>query len=191
MIRIAVDAMGGDHAPAAVVDGAVAAARHLAIQMALVGSDACARGGSLCLHADWRDLGVSIVEAPDVIGWPTPRGDAAARAARVDPGGGGSGRAPRGRRALQRRQHRCDGDGTHAAFGHDSRRRSSCPGDHHSHAARPAVLLDSGANVECRPAASAAVRNHGQRLRAAGARRGASARRPAVDWRGRDARATS
>jgi fatty acid/phospholipid biosynthesis enzyme len=35
MIRIAVDAMGGGHAPAAIVDGAVAAARHLDIQIAL------------------------------------------------------------------------------------------------------------------------------------------------------------
>ena len=40
MIRIAVDAMGGDHAPSAVVEGAVAAARHLDVQVALVGSTA-------------------------------------------------------------------------------------------------------------------------------------------------------
>jgi len=38
MVRIAVDAMGGDHAPAAIVDGAVAAARHLDIQISLVGA---------------------------------------------------------------------------------------------------------------------------------------------------------
>ena len=37
MIRIAVDAMGGDHAPAVIVEGAVAAARHLDIEVALVG----------------------------------------------------------------------------------------------------------------------------------------------------------
>ena len=32
--------MGGDHAPSAVVDGAVAAARHLDVRVALVGSTA-------------------------------------------------------------------------------------------------------------------------------------------------------
>jgi len=38
MIRIAVDAMGGDRAPSAIVDGAVAAARHLDVHLSLVGS---------------------------------------------------------------------------------------------------------------------------------------------------------
>ena len=38
MIRIAVDAMGGDHAPSAIVDGAVAAARHLDVQIVLIGT---------------------------------------------------------------------------------------------------------------------------------------------------------
>ena len=38
MIRIAVDAMGGEHAPSAIVDGAGAAARHLDVHLSLVGS---------------------------------------------------------------------------------------------------------------------------------------------------------
>ena len=38
MVHVAVDAMGGDQAPAAIVDGAVAAARHLDIQISLVGA---------------------------------------------------------------------------------------------------------------------------------------------------------
>ena len=66
MLRIAIDAMGGDHAPAAIVDGAVAAARHLDIQISLVGAaDAVAQ--ALDAHADWRDLRVAVVDAPDVI----------------------------------------------------------------------------------------------------------------------------
>jgi glycerol-3-phosphate acyltransferase PlsX len=66
LLRIAVDAMGGDHAPAAIVDGAVAAARHLDIQISLVGApDAFAQ--ALDAHADWRDLRVAVVDAPDVI----------------------------------------------------------------------------------------------------------------------------
>jgi fatty acid/phospholipid biosynthesis enzyme len=40
MVRIAVDAMGGDQAPAAIVDGPVAAACHLDIQPSLVGAPA-------------------------------------------------------------------------------------------------------------------------------------------------------
>src|SRR6185436_17208476 len=66
MIRIAVDAMGGDHAPAAIVDGAVAAARHLDIQIALVGIPTQVEQ-ALDAHADWRSLPVTIVDAPDVI----------------------------------------------------------------------------------------------------------------------------
>lgn len=66
MIRIAVDAMGGDHAPSAVIDGAVAAARHLAVRIALVGQPAVLEQ-ALTSHPDWQDLGLEIVEAPDVI----------------------------------------------------------------------------------------------------------------------------
>ena len=57
MIRIAVDAMGGDHAPSAVVDGAVAAARHLDVQIALVGPTARRRARRWPRIADWRALG--------------------------------------------------------------------------------------------------------------------------------------
>ena len=42
-MRIAVDAMGGDHAPAHPVDGAVAAARHLGIGIDLVGREEAIR----------------------------------------------------------------------------------------------------------------------------------------------------
>ena len=59
MIRIAVDAMGGDHAPAAIVDGAVAAARHLDIQVSLVGAPT-AVGQALDAHPDWRSLPVTV-----------------------------------------------------------------------------------------------------------------------------------
>jgi glycerol-3-phosphate acyltransferase PlsX len=67
MIRIAVDAMGGDHAPSAIVDGAVAAARHLDVRIALVGATSRVRA-ALDVHDDWQALGIEIVEAPDVIG---------------------------------------------------------------------------------------------------------------------------
>src|SRR5581483_11848856 len=63
--------MGGDHAPAAVVDGAVAAARHLALQIALVGPSDPLRT-ALASHHDWQQLGLEIVEAPDVVGMADP-----------------------------------------------------------------------------------------------------------------------
>src|SRR5262249_22534116 len=58
--------MGGDHAPAAIVDGAVAAARHLDVPLALVGQ-ARAMRAALAKHADWRSLGLDIVDTPDAI----------------------------------------------------------------------------------------------------------------------------
>ena len=93
-------------------------------------------------------------------------GRAAAAAGRVHPGRG----RPKWRRgradgALQRREHRRDGDGrVHAAFGHaaaasSARRwpRRSRRGD------GAAVLLDVGANVRVPAAAPGAVRRDGRR----------------------------
>jgi phosphate acyltransferase len=65
-VRIAVDAMGGDHAPARVVDGALAAARDLAIGLALVGPAGRLRE-ELARHEDHHQLDVRLVDAPDVI----------------------------------------------------------------------------------------------------------------------------
>lgn len=65
-MRIAVDAMGGDHAPARVIDGALAAARHLGIGIDLVG-----RGdvitSALASHAGGDGVDVRVVEAADVV----------------------------------------------------------------------------------------------------------------------------
>jgi glycerol-3-phosphate acyltransferase PlsX len=150
MIRIAVDAMGGDHAPPAIVDGALAAARHLDLQISLVGATT-AIVPAVERHADWRELQVRIVDAPDVIGM----ADAAATARRKP------GASIRVAADLVAR-HEADALfsaghtgatvlATHLAFG-------MIPGvDRPALAAaiptreRAAVLLDAGANVECRP----------------------------------------
>ena len=66
MFRLAVDAMGGDHAPSAIVDGAVAAARHLDVQISLTGVPSAIEE-ALSGHPDWRHLRLAIVDAPDVI----------------------------------------------------------------------------------------------------------------------------
>lgn len=64
-MQIALDAMGGDHAPAEPVAGAVAAARAYGIEVALVGRTA-AIGAELAKH-DTTGLSLPIVEAPDLI----------------------------------------------------------------------------------------------------------------------------
>jgi glycerol-3-phosphate acyltransferase PlsX len=151
MIRIAVDAMGGDHAPAAIVDGAVAAARHLDVQIALIGSTPRVRA-ALAPHGDWQALSIDIIDAPDVVGME----EAPAAALRRKP------------RASIRVAADCVSRGQAAALvsaGHTGAAVMAAyaafgtiPGVDRPALAtaiptrgRPAVLLDAGASVECRP----------------------------------------
>ena len=151
MIRIAVDAMGGDHAPAAAVDGAVAAARHLSIRIALVGSTP-ALEAALAPHPDWRDLGLSIVEAPDVVGMADPPAATLRRRPRASIRVAADLVARHDAAALFSAGNTgATVMAAHAAFG-------MIPGVDRPALAtiiptrqRPAVLLDSGANLECRP----------------------------------------
>jgi glycerol-3-phosphate acyltransferase PlsX len=151
MIRIAVDAMGGDHAPAAAVDGAVAAARHLAVEIALVGSTP-ALEAALAPHADWRELGLSIVEAPDVVGMADPPAATLRRRPRASIRVAADLVARHDAAALFSAGNTgATVMASHAAFG-------MIPGVDRPALAtiiptrqRPAVLLDSGANLECRP----------------------------------------
>ncbi|HKB70482.1 MAG TPA: phosphate acyltransferase PlsX [Thermoanaerobaculia bacterium] len=65
-MKIAVDAMGGDHAPDVNVDGAVAAAREFGVSTILVG-----QGAKIAPLLSGKDTGsatIEIVEAPEVIG---------------------------------------------------------------------------------------------------------------------------
>jgi glycerol-3-phosphate acyltransferase PlsX len=66
MVRIAVDAMGGDYGPAVIVDGALAAARHLDIELVLVGR-AAELEAVLAAVPDRSSLHLRIVDAPDVV----------------------------------------------------------------------------------------------------------------------------
>jgi glycerol-3-phosphate acyltransferase PlsX len=151
MIRIAVDAMGGDHAPSANVDGAVAAARHLDVRIALVGAAARVRA-ALDVHDDWQSLGIEIVDAPDVIGMD----EAPAAALRRKPGASirvAADCVARGRAsAMVSAGH--TGAAVMAAYGAFG---TIAGVDRPALATtiptrgRPAVLLDAGASVECRP----------------------------------------
>jgi glycerol-3-phosphate acyltransferase PlsX len=150
-MRIAVDAMGGDHAPSVIVDGAVAAARHLDAEIVLVGPTAELER-ALAPHADWSKLGIVIVEAPDVIGMADPPAATLRRKPRASVRVAAELVARREAAALVSVGHTgATVMAAHAAFG-------MIPGvDRPALAAtiptrrRPAVLLDAGANVECRP----------------------------------------
>jgi len=77
MLTIAVDAMGGDHAPKSEVEGAVCAARNLGVKVILVGREDEVRG-ELAQHAGYRNLPIEVVHAGEVI----TMEDSAARAVR-------------------------------------------------------------------------------------------------------------
>jgi glycerol-3-phosphate acyltransferase PlsX len=79
-MRIAIDAMGGDHAPRTIVDGALVAARHFDIGLVLVGA-AAALEAELARHPDADRLDIRIIDAPDVVGM----GDVPARTLRRKP----------------------------------------------------------------------------------------------------------
>jgi len=151
MIRIAVDAMGGDHAPTAAVDGAVAAARHLAVQIALVGSTP-ALEAALALHADWRELGLSIVEAPDVVGMADPPAATLRRRPRASIRVAADLVARHDAAALFSAGNTgATVIAAHAAFGMIAGVDRPALATIIPTRQRPAVLLDSGANLECRP----------------------------------------
>jgi phosphate acyltransferase len=67
MLWIAVDAMGGDAAPRVAVDGALAAARHFDLGVALVGSTTAIER-ELERHGDIDAARVRLVDAPELIG---------------------------------------------------------------------------------------------------------------------------
>jgi glycerol-3-phosphate acyltransferase PlsX len=67
LVRIALDAMGGDHAPSVVVEGAVLAAQQLGVHVILVGPDSVVASELNRFPGYPKDL-ISIVHAPDVVG---------------------------------------------------------------------------------------------------------------------------
>ena len=65
-MRIILDAMGGDNAPQAVVQGAVKAARELDVDITLVGREADVRGCLAACGAE-HEARIQVVDAPEVI----------------------------------------------------------------------------------------------------------------------------
>lgn len=149
-MRIAVDAMGGDYAPEAIVAGALAAVRELGTEVVLVGPEARVRA-ELARHRGAPP--VDVVDAPEVI----EMHEAPAMALR------------RKRRASVvvavelLKARRVDGvvtaGHTGAAMGAALLGLGRIPGVDRpaiaavlpTQTARPAILLDVGANVDCKP----------------------------------------
>jgi len=78
MVTIAVDAMGGDNAPKAEVDGAIRAARSLGVKVILVGRQEILRA-ELAQHEGIGDLAIEIQHASEVV----TMEDSAAKAVRT------------------------------------------------------------------------------------------------------------
>jgi glycerol-3-phosphate acyltransferase PlsX len=150
-MRIAIDAMGGDDAPGSIIDGALVAARHHQIGLLLVGDRARVER-EIARHPGAGSLDVEILHSPDWI----EMSEAAAAALR---------RKPRASIKLAAEAVR---DGRAAAMvsaGHTGGSVMAAiaalgrlPGADRPALAtiiptrqQPAVLLDSGATVECRP----------------------------------------
>jgi glycerol-3-phosphate acyltransferase PlsX len=153
-MRIAIDAMGGDIGPSVTVDGALVAARHLQVALLLVG-DRAAIESELARHPAatlFRRIDIQIADAPERI----EMSESAAQALRRKP------RASIRVAAEAVRDGRADAlfsaghtgasvMAAHAAFG-------VLPGVDRPALAtiiptrrKPAVLLDAGASVGCRP----------------------------------------
>jgi len=151
MIWVAVDAMGGDFAPRHVVDGALAATRHFDLGVALVGPGALV-DAELRRHADVDSTRIRIIDAPDVV----EMDESPSAALRRKPGASIKVAAEAVARGEAAGLFSAGHTGAtvmaaHGAFG-------MLPGvDRPALAAtiptrqRPAVLLDVGASVECRP----------------------------------------
>ncbi len=143
--------MGGDHAPGSIVDGALVAARHLQIGLILVG-DGGAIERELSRHPAAGSLDVRIVHTPESIGMEEPATAALRRKPRASIRVAADVVRDGGAAAMFSAGH--TGASVMAALGAFGR----LPGVDRPALAtiiptrrQPAVLLDSGATVECRP----------------------------------------
>src|SRR5436190_9431862 len=150
-MRIAIDAMGGDDAPASIIDGALVAARHLQIGLILVG-DGGAIERELSRHPRAAALDLRIVHTPEAIGMEEPATSALRRKPRASIRV--TAEAVRAGDAAAMFSAGHTGASVMAALGAFGR----LPGVDRPALATiiptrraPAVLLDSGATVECRP----------------------------------------
>ncbi len=151
MIRIAVDAMGGDHGPETVIDGALDAAREGGLSLSLVGPQDRLQA-LLADHPDSAALDLVIVPADDVIGMGEPptaalrrRPGASIRVAVAEVAAG------RAAALFSAGNTGATVMAAHAAFGMlEGADRPALAATVPTRRSA-AVLLDVGANVDCRP----------------------------------------
>jgi glycerol-3-phosphate acyltransferase PlsX len=142
--------MGGDRAPAAVVEGALLAARELRIEIALVGPSQVVRD-EMARH-DRGDAPIDVIDAPDAIGIDEPP----LAALRRKPGASirvATGLVQAGRAAAVFSAGHSGATmlAAHAAFGMVAGAERPALAVTVPTQSGEAVLLDAGANVECRP----------------------------------------
>ena len=150
-MRIAIDAMGGDDAPRSIIDGALVAARHLQVGLILVG-DGGAIERELSRHPGASALDLRIAHTPEFIGMEESATAALRRKPRASIRVAADAVRNGDAAALFSAGH--TGASVMAALGAFGR----LPGVDRPALAtivptrrQPAVLLDSGATVECRP----------------------------------------
>lgn len=150
-MRIAIDAIGGDFAPQRPIEGALVAARHLGIGLTLVGP-ADALRAELARHLDGSTLDVHIVDAPDEIGMEESPAAALRRKPRASIKVAAE-LVARGEAAAVVSAGNTGASvlSAHAAFGCLSGVDRPALATTIPTLDRAAVILDSGANVECRP----------------------------------------
>ena len=146
--------MGGDHAPRSIIDGALAAARHLDLGLVLAGPADAIRA-ELARHPDAAQFSIRILDAPDVIGMAEAPAAALRRKPRASIRVAAECVARARASAMVSAGH--TGAAVMAAYG----AFGTIPGvdrpalattiPTRGRPARPAVLLDAGASVECRP----------------------------------------
>jgi phosphate acyltransferase len=150
-MRIAIDAMGGDDGPGTIIDGALVAARHLQIGLLLVG-DQNAIERELSRHPGATALDLEILHTPESVSMNEPATAALRRKPRASVRLAAEAVRAGNASAVFSAGH--TGASVMAAIGAFGR----LPGVDRPALAtiiptrrQPAVLLDSGATVECRP----------------------------------------
>src|SRR4051794_23361093 len=151
MIWVAVDAMGGDEAPRHVIDGALAAARHVNLGLVLVGP-AARLGDELRRHPGTDQSRIRLVEAPDVV----TMDESPTAALRRKPGASiriAADIVARGEAAALFSAGHTGATvmATHAAFGMIAGVERPALAATIPTRQRTAVLLDAGATSSCRP----------------------------------------
>jgi glycerol-3-phosphate acyltransferase PlsX len=151
-MRIAIDAMGGDFAPRQIIDGALGAARHLRCGLALVGRRDAIES-ELERHGGTRGVDLRIVDAPDVIGM----GEPPVAAVRRRPGASIRVAVDHVARGEAAALFSAGNTGAAVVAAHGALGmlagvdRPALATTVPTRTGRPAVLLDSGATIECRP----------------------------------------